>query len=72
MEFKFNVGDKVRMVDDLNDAHYNSLGCMAKYGKIIEVDKCDDEMPYLVLFVFNDYEEYPFWCEECQLDLIKD
>ena len=75
MEFKFNVGDKVRMVDDLDDIHCNDTGIYAKYGEIIEIDKTvdyDDEMPYLVLFIFNDHKEYPLWCEERQLELIED
>ena len=75
MELKFNVGDKVRMVDSLNDVHCNQHGCMAKYGEIIEIDNAvttDDEMPYLVLFTFDDLRRYPLWCEERQLELIED
>lgn len=75
MEFKFKVGDKVRMVDDLNGVHCNDTGIHAKYGEIIEVDdaiESDFEMPYSVLFTFDADREYPLWCEECQLELIED
>lgn len=72
MEFRFNVGDKVRMVDDLDGIHCNDTGLHAEYGEVLEVDYNDDKMPYLVLFVFNDHKEYPLWCEERQLELIED
>lgn len=74
MEFKFNVGDKVRMIDDLDGICYNATGCMAKYGEILKVDydiESNGGMPYYVLFMFNDYA-YPLWCKERQLELIED
>ena len=75
MELKFNIGDKVKMVDSLDNRHINDSGLLAKYGEIIEIDAeivSDEEMPYLVLFTFDNHDQITLWCEECQLDLIKD
>lgn len=75
MELKFNIGDKVKMVDSLDNIHINDFGLLAKYGEIIEIDDeivSDEEMPYLVLFTFSSPDQITLWCEECQLELIED
>ena len=75
MELKFNIGDKVKMVDSLDNVHINDFGLLATYGEIIEIDAeivSDEEMPYLVLFTFDNPDQITLWCEERQLELIED
>ena len=66
--FKFHVNDKVKMIDEMEDVHFNATGLGCEYGIIREIDTKDDIMPYLVEF-YN--PRYSFWCEGQQLELIE-
>lgn len=66
--YKFHVGDKVIMVDGMDDEHFNDDALACEYGIIREIDTEDLEMPYYVEF----YEpHYLFWCEDQQLELVE-
>lgn len=61
MEYKFKVGDKVRVSEC-----YDDLGDKSGVGVIAQVDEHDTCMPYLVFL--NDGNQW--WCSEYKLKLI--
>lgn len=72
LENNLIVGNKVRMVDDIDGANLNSDAIEAEYGIVTKVDKEDIEgMPYIVRFYKHNGEWIDYWCSGKQLQKVE-
>lgn len=60
MEYKFKVGDKIKITDTANPYFYGESGV------VVDIDPYDTEAPYLIFVSYS----ITFWCEENDLELI--
>ena len=73
LENNFVVGDKVRMVDGMDDENINADATEAEYGIITRVDEEDvEDMPYDVTFYKHNGEWIDYWCSGKQLQKMEE
>ena len=70
-ETKFNIGDKVKVTDNLESPKHFQLSRAGQVGVVVEVD--DSDLPYYVDFdTVNVRGYYKDWMAQSQLELIND